>query len=435
MCCLQGQVNLAPFPQWPPELQQAYTNQTFVSKIRQYNSALAFTSVGVNIEDRTLQGSGPNAFRIHGSLHHLMGSLIPPEGVQPSYAQLHTYDSEEATNFRATRPGNEGLDRHILRNLHDMLYRNHPYAPLYKQAYQVMREKALEEQTDVRARIHFRQGTDGRRYNVPTADEIAVIIPGDGSEEVSDKRDIILRLQGGELKRISQLSHAYSTLHYVLLFPSGEEGWHLDIPLNVNQQGNRRAKKVTQLLYYAYRIHLRPARMDHNNIFRGGRLFQQYVVDAWASIEQNNLNWIRHNQARLRADCYRGLTDNILIDGTDLAQTGRFFILPSSFSSGPRHMYQMLQDSLAICRFCLKPDLFLTMTANGSWPEITENLLPGKYFIFDASFISDDSYIYRAKRCESSRLGGSRILSEAAGPPEEGPPRLLWEGCRIGIHH
>jgi hypothetical protein len=34
------------------------------------------------------------------------------------------------------------------------------------------------------------------------------------------------------------------------------------------------------------------------------------------------------------------------------------------------------------------------MTANGSWPEITENLLPGKNFIFDASFISDNLYIY-----------------------------------------
>ncbi|KAG2337894.1 hypothetical protein BDR05DRAFT_1004682, partial [Suillus weaverae] len=99
MCCLQGQVSLPPFPSWPPELQQAYTNRTFISKIRQYNSALAFTSVGVNIEDRALQGSGPNAFRIHGSLHHLMGSLIPPEGIQPSYAQLYIYDPEEATNI------------------------------------------------------------------------------------------------------------------------------------------------------------------------------------------------------------------------------------------------------------------------------------------------------------------------------------------------
>src|SRR5882762_4018887 len=94
---------------------------------------------------------------------------------------------------------------------------------------------------------------DQRQYNVPTANEIAAIIPGDGSEEVSDKRDIVLRLQGGQLRHISQLSHAYSTLHSVLLFPSGEEGWHLDIPMNVNQGAPGRAKNVTQLLYYAYR--------------------------------------------------------------------------------------------------------------------------------------------------------------------------------------
>ncbi|KIK35024.1 hypothetical protein CY34DRAFT_96888, partial [Suillus luteus UH-Slu-Lm8-n1] len=139
MCCLQGQVSLPPFPQWPPKLQQAYIDRTFISKIQQYNSALAFTSIGVNIEDRALQDFGPNTFHIHGSLHHLMGSLIPPDGVQPSYAQLYIYnDSDEATNIRATRPRNEGLDRCILGDLHDMLYRNHFYAPLYKQAYQVI---------------------------------------------------------------------------------------------------------------------------------------------------------------------------------------------------------------------------------------------------------------------------------------------------------
>jgi hypothetical protein len=379
MCCLQGQVSLQPFPAWPPELQQAYANHTFRSKIRQYNSALAFTSVGVNIDRQALQASGPDAFRIHGSLHHLMGSLIPPDGLQPSYAQLYIYDPEEATDIRATRPGNEGLDRQILRSLHDMLYRTHPYAAVYKQAYQVMREKPPEEHTEVCAHIHFQQGTDGRRYNLPTADEISAIIPGDGSEIVVDKRDLIVRLQGGQLRRTSQLSHAYSTLHYVLTFPQGEEGWHDDIPMNVNEGGRARAKKVTQRLYYAYRLYPRPDRLDSNNIFRGGRLFQQYVVDAWASIEQSYLNWVRSNQRQLRADCYRGLTDNVVNEGVDdLAQTGRAIILPSSHTGSPRYMHQLLQDSLAICRACKKPDLFLTMTANGSWPEIKENLLQGK---------------------------------------------------------
>jgi len=437
MCCLQGQVSLPPFPPWPPELRQAYTDRDFVSKIRQYNSALALTSVSINIEDRAVQGSGPNAFRIHGSLHHLMGSLIPPEGLQPSYAQLYIYDPEEATNIRTSRRGNEGLNRDTLRTLHDMLYRCHPYASLYKQAYQVMREKPPEQHTDVRARIHFQQGTDGRRYNLPTANEIAVIIPGDGSEEVSDKRDIVLRLQGGQLQRISQLSHAYSTLHYVLLFPSGEEGWHLDIPLNVNDRGQQRAKKVTQLLYYAFRLHPRPIHMDHNNIFRGGRLFQQYVVDAWASIEQSNLNWIRNNQKKLRADCYRGLTDNVINDGVDdLAQTGHSIILPSSHTGSPRYMHQLLQDSLAICRACKKPDLFLTMTANGSWPEITENLLPGNnLYLMHCLCLYSDNISYRSECCGPSRLGGPRILSKAAGPLKESSWWLLWKGRRFGVYH
>jgi hypothetical protein len=73
------------------------------------------------------------------------------------------------------------------------------------------------------------------------------------------------------------------------------------------------------------------------------------------------------------------LSDNVLNEAIgDLAETGRSIILPSTHGGSPRYMYQLLQDSLAICRACKKPDLFLTMTANGKWPEITDNLLPGE---------------------------------------------------------
>ena len=42
-------------------------------------------------------------------------------------------------------------------------------------------------------------------------DEVAAIIPGDGSEEHSDHRDSVLRLKGGGLERISHLHPSYST--------------------------------------------------------------------------------------------------------------------------------------------------------------------------------------------------------------------------------
>ena len=45
-----------------------------------------------------------------------------------------------------------------------------------------------------------------------------------GMNEASDERDIVLRLHGGQLERFSNLKPAYSTLHYVLLFPNGEDG-------------------------------------------------------------------------------------------------------------------------------------------------------------------------------------------------------------------
>ena len=48
-------------------------------------------------------------------------------------------------------------------------------------------------------------------------------------------------------------------------------------------------------------------------------------------------------------------------------------ILPKTYKGSPRHMQQQYQNSLALVRaFHSKPDLFITVTANPEWPEITE---------------------------------------------------------------
>jgi len=115
------------------------------------------------------------------------------------------------------------------------------------------------------------------------------IIPGDGTEAINEHHEIVFCSQGGGLQRISHLHHSYLALHHVLLFPQGEEGWHLNIPLqNIHVT---RSKYVTQTLYYAFQLHIRPPEIDPSNIFRGGRPFQQYVCDAWASVEERKLTW------------------------------------------------------------------------------------------------------------------------------------------------
>ncbi|OJA07568.1 hypothetical protein AZE42_04435 [Rhizopogon vesiculosus] len=62
------------------------------------------------------------------------------------------------------------------KTIHDVLWRYHPFAQLNKQAYQVIREEPPEEQSHVFVRIHFQEGTDGRRYNLPTANEIVAVV-------------------------------------------------------------------------------------------------------------------------------------------------------------------------------------------------------------------------------------------------------------------
>ena len=57
---------------------------------------------------------------------------------------------------------------------------------------------------------------------------------------------------------------------------------------------------------------------------------------------------------------------------------GRRIILPSSFTGGPRQMYQLYQDAMAIVSHFGKPDLFITFTCNPKWPEITQELLPNQ---------------------------------------------------------
>ena len=108
-----------------------------------------------------------------------------------------------------------------------------------------MSEKPEDQHDNVVLYLHAECTQDLRHYNLPTADdEVAAIIPGDGSEVRSNHRDIVLRLKGGGLQRISHLHPAYASLQYVLLFPHGEDGWHMGIPAQPGNDGKQRAKEV-----------------------------------------------------------------------------------------------------------------------------------------------------------------------------------------------
>lgn len=105
------------------------------------------------------------------------------------------------------------------------------------------------------------------------------------------------------------------------------------------------------------------------------RLFQEYIVDNYAKMEDQRLNFIRRNQNTIRCEKYNNLHDTLTSRDSDLSQIGKHIILPSSFIGSPRHMYQLYQDAMSIVRKYGKPDLFVTFTCNPRWIEIQRELL------------------------------------------------------------
>ena len=64
---------------------------------------------------------------------------------------------------------------------------------------------------------------DQRRYNHPTASEVAVIMIGTGEDEVTE-RDLLIQTRNDDFRSISYLKSFYVPLRYPMLFPHGEQG-------------------------------------------------------------------------------------------------------------------------------------------------------------------------------------------------------------------
>jgi hypothetical protein len=89
------------------------------------------------------------------------------------------------------------------------------------------------------------------------------------------------------LERINEGHPAYLPLHYVLLFSYGELGWHEGL-IHITH-GNEHKKRLSQQDFYAFQSFSQ--KNEFSTILHGGRLFQQFLVDAWASTEQNTLRF------------------------------------------------------------------------------------------------------------------------------------------------
>nr|VDD51523.1 unnamed protein product [Brassica oleracea] len=328
MCCHKGKVNL-PILKAPPKtlLSLLYnkneTRSHFRELIRAYNMMFSFTSLGGQVNHAINNGSGPYVFQLCGENYHLIGGILPAPDKNPAFLQLYIHDPVNEIANRVAAYGKTGPTSQIRLDIHE---------------------------TDF-----------------PTA--AIIIIYGCMTFE---KRDIVIESTTGKLQRISELHPAYLPLQYPLLFPYGEDGFRLGIDIGFVDTSGRKRKTVTMREFFAFRIQERYG--ESPIILMSGRLFQQFLVDAYTMIESNRLRYIFLNQKNLRAEYYDKIAASADRGEDNLSEQGKRIFIPSSFTGGKRYMMQHYLDAMATCKYYGYPDFFITITCNPKWPEITRYL-------------------------------------------------------------
>lgn len=135
-------------------------------------------------------------------------------------------------------------------------------------------------------------------YNAPTTSEVALVILGQEFE----KRDIILHSRNSRLLRISETHRSYDAFQYALMFCRGEDGYSIDISQRDPISKAPLKKTVSASDFYSYRIMERPGQENYILMYRS--LLNQFLVDMYAKVETERLNFIRNNQSKLRAENY-----------------------------------------------------------------------------------------------------------------------------------
>lgn len=369
----------------------------FRQNIRRYNASMAFAafaeeSTQTSPQDLLSQVQAPPVFVMHGRPYHVVGPLTPRSDTQRRYGQLYVFDAHEASQERAR--AFEGLRQDTLLRLAQMLEAaNNPYPQHFRQFRDVLRDREIYASTHNLpppvGQLCFKGGEecDPRRYNEARADEIAIVFAGDNPPS-RHYVSVFSRCESGSgagLHELSYLSEHVDPLTYPLIHVFGTLGYSTALKDDAVQR-HCTAKRTSVSLsdFYCHRLMHRPSCQGEAQLpLQCGRLTQQYVVDAYGKIEAERLDWIRRNQDKLRVESLQGLQDHLSQVDAECAQgqvpsIGRSIILPATFGGCDRALHQCYLDAMALVNRFGKPDLFITMTASPSWPEIAGNLGAGE---------------------------------------------------------
>ena len=171
---------------------------------------------------------------------------------------------------------------------------DNPFCEAYFHLHEQLRRAEEEHGKPQNLVLRFSAGTapNPRRYNKPSRAEVAAVFTGDTPPS---KREVSVYPRsdpgGGTIRKTGSLNGCLDPLTYPLLFPRGELGWCPDLQVSPEHAPRgRQGEKLGMCDFYTRRLmtHAHEPSMPH----AGGRLFQQYIVDAYTRVEGSRLEWV-----------------------------------------------------------------------------------------------------------------------------------------------
>ena len=214
-----------------------------------------------------------------------MGPLLPNEGEAPKFAQIYLHDPQHDEEANAdirlghmrlpvgTTPGDASRLRNMLMFLQRRLRDCNPYIKDFQMAIELRTAKHEMLVIEPNSRP---AGEHERRYKVSTVGLLEVSLL---KKDAAESRNIVVHLRqpnNRAMQQIHETHRSFDPLHFVLLFPRGEDGWNCGV-----RQSGARDKQVSAREFYAYHLHER-LEGQSNVIFYASRLFLEYCCMAFA---------------------------------------------------------------------------------------------------------------------------------------------------------
>ena len=139
---------------------------------------------------------------------------------------------------------NLNLRPHTLTSLQTCLRNVNPYIPSFKAAIELQTVN-----TDVQLNIDAKRRPTGEQRASSTFQQAAKWLSS-CPVDMPNKLDIIVHSRQGSLKQISTTHRSYYPLHYILLFPFGTDGYHLDLFTSAQQ-------RITPSDFYRHMLQVR----------------------------------------------------------------------------------------------------------------------------------------------------------------------------------